>query len=262
MFARSLSDSPSRPPDHIYLSWSEALELAAHPNWDATIQTICQLTGQPEAVVAAAVAMPTATCEHWLLTQLAARHQLTPVQWALSHDRFMGFNPEKRLMIRHKVIYGNHGLNGSLIREQSLTTRQATLNGLPMDQIDVRREDGEYINLVDFHRQWWLDSGLGGVEIKASEIAHQLLGADCNKQLWYPVFFLLMSANLIFLENYSPRFCKELWPVVAEVWERTCQSGHRPRLVKLPLTAEIDWFLERPGLEPPPQVRCLLDQFA
>lgn len=264
----------SCPPEHIYLSLAQALELAHQPNWSAIIQAISQLTGQPEQVVADAVApliqlgpsvavarsMPTATCEHWLLTQLAARHQLMPVQWSMAQDRYMDFNPEKRLMIRHKVIYEHIGLNGRRVRDQQLSTRQFQLNGIPMDQIEVRY-DGGFLPRDQYHRQWWQSLELGGAEVNASLIAHQILGEEVRKELWYPVFFLLMSASLIILENYSPRYCKDLWPVVAEVWQQTRQQGFQPRLVRLPLTPEIDWFLERPGLEPPPQVQRLLDQF-
>lgn len=261
--------------DKIYVPMNEALDMARQADWPSVIRVVAQLTGQSEELVAAAVSplvelgpsvavarsMPTATCENWLLAQVARQLGLTPVQWALVKDIYVDFNPEKRLMLRHKVIFDQFGLNGRRVRDQCLTTRQFRLNGLPMDEIQVACPDGQYMSLVDFHRSWWENSRLGGVVVNASHIATQLLGdqgGHIRKELWYPVFFSLMSANLIFLENYSPRFCKDLWPVVSQVWDHTRRLGLHPRLVRLPLTPEIDWFLERPELTPPRQVQDLL----
>lgn len=260
--------------EKIYVPMHEALVMAREADWPAVIKTVAELTGHSEEEVARAVSplrqagpalalprsMPNATCESWLLGQTARRLGVGAVQWALVEDRYMDFNPEKRLMIHHTVVVDHVGVNGRKVRRQSLTTKQPKLNGLGMHQILVQGADGQFVSLVDFHRQWWQACCLGGVEINISQIAHQLLGDTVVKDQWYPVYFTLMSASLIFLENYTPRFCKDLWPVVNQVWEQTVRSGHRPRLVRLPLTPEIDWFLANSEVLPPRQVLELVDQ--
>lgn len=261
------------PLDKIYVPMSQALAAARSPDWEALIQTLARLTEQPEELVADVVGpmreigpalaiprfMPAATCESWLLAEAAKQLGVQAVQWFLSHDKYADFNPEKRLMLHHKVVRDPSAPLANRPRDQHLTPVQFGLNGRRLNEIQVINGHGP-INLVDFHRAWWRECGLGGVELDASQIAQRLLGDNPRKEQWYPVYFLLMCGNLVFLENYSPRYCLPLWPMVGEVWEATCRLGHRPLIVKLPLTAEIDWFLENAAAQPPKQVRNLLQQ--
>lgn len=263
----------SHPLDKIYVPMTEALAAACAPNWEGLISTLARVTGQSEAVVADTVAplkaigpaltlprfMPAATCESWLLAEAARQLGVESVQWFLSHDKYAGFNPEKLLMIKHRIVRDPSSPNPTRLMDQQLVTVQPTLNGLRLNQIQVVNGHGP-ITLVDFHHQWWQSCGWGGVEVDASQIAQQLLGDYPRKEQWYPVYFLLMCGNLVFLENYSPRYCLPLWPMVGEVWEATCRLGHRPLIVKLPLTPEIDWFLENATAQPPKQVSRLLPE--
>lgn len=261
-------------PDHIYLPLDEAVELAGESRWENVIASIAQVTGRSEERVAEVIhplsslgpgvalgrGMATATCETWLLGQVAERLGLRPILHILARDRYVDQNPEKRMLLYPQVYAGAGHRRGPPAPVRKLTWRPWNPNGLLMTEIQVENGEG-MVSLLDYHHHWWEACGLPGTIVRVDDIVDQLMpeGRERCKELYYPISFLLMCGNIIYLEDYSPRYCMPLWPLVREVWERTCARGHKPRLVRLPLVPEIDWFLE-PGIEPPPRVQALVTQ--
>lgn len=268
----SLRISPADRLSEIYLPLNQALTSAQTPNWTHLIQTLAQVTEQSEELVCETVGwlqdigpaltlprfMPAATCESWVLAEVARSLGIQSVQWYLSHDKYAEFNPEKRLMLHHRVVRAPQSLHANRLRDQHLHSASRLLNGERLDQIQIENGHG-MVRLVDFHRKWWKQMGWGGVEVDSSRLARRLLGDNPRKEQWYPVYFLLMCGNVIFLETYEPRYCLALWPLVRQVWESTCRLGHRPLLVRLPLTSELDWFLETAAAPVPKPVRHVRD---
>lgn len=267
------SSQSTHPLDHIYVPAQEAVEAARTPRWEQVISAIAQVTGltgegvcqvvEPLMILGPALAlprfMPAATCESWVLAEVARQLGVTAVQWYLSHDKYVEFNPEKRLMLHHRVIRDPTSPNANRLKDQHLHPNSRELTGVRLDQIQVENGHGP-VNLVDFHRQWWMNCGWGGVEVDASAIARALLGDNPRKEQWYPVYFLLMCGNLMFLESYEPRYCQPLWPLVGQVWDSIQRQGLRPLIVRLPLTPETDWFLETAQAPPPKAVRALAER--
>lgn len=100
------------------------------------------------------------------------------------------------------------------------------------------------------------------MQVEAEHVVDRLLhpGQQRKKEWYYPVFFRLMCASAIFLENYSPAYCQPLYPLIERVWKDVRREGLQPLLVRLPIRPELDWFLEDSVVQPPPPIQDLVGE--
>lgn len=262
--------------DGLSLPLPEAVALSRQADWEEVIRSVARVTHQTKELVRGAVQplrtlgpclvlprhLACATCESWLLSTVATQVGVTPVQSTLTSDFYLDQNPEKRMLLHPKVLSGWGRNGGPKLKPKPLVSLPEYPNHLRLRDIRVLNGGGEPVNLVNYHREWWHAAGLKGVELELEEVVDVLLppGQQRTKEWCYPVFFRLMCASAIFLENYSPAYCRPLYPLIKRVWQDMRQEGLQPRLVRLPLCPELDWFLAENTVAVPDSIQAAVQE--
>jgi hypothetical protein len=257
----------------MYMNLRVAVAQAERPNWDAVADCIATYTRvSPERVrvllepfiqLGPVLALPrhvaTANFESVLLAQLATDLGVTALWPTFESDLYADQNPEKRGLLHMHVVTGYGRSGGAKLRRHQITPVGERIQGQPLGAVVVMAPTGQSQRLVDYHAEWRNRVGVPGHILALESLLAPLATGDdrFRKEWYYPVFFALASAGIVFLEDFDVKYAMLMHGVVRRALTEVGRFGLTPQFVHLPDIQATQWYPESSEIALPKEAEQL-----
>jgi len=260
----------------MYMNLHEAVLRARQPNWDAVADCIATYTHvalervrellEPFIRIGTALALPRhvacANFESVLVAGLARDLGVAALWPTFESDLYADQNPEKRGLLHMHVVTGYGRSGGAKLRRHQVTAVNIPIQGLQIGAIQVLGETGNQESLTDYHQKWRGRVGVTGHVLTIEQLLTSLEGTPSRlrKEWYYPVFFALASAGIVFLEDFEVKYATHMYGVVERALVEVGHFGLTPRFVHLPDIQATRWYPESADIMMPGEAAQLKDQ--